>query len=84
MLTPPTSIALDCDRKRFNKSALSVACIRTVKPRSFVACSPICGMAATGGPACTKVTSLTFCAQIVGKPPMRPIQLGRRPSPMLF
>jgi len=72
MLTSPTSIALDCDRKRFNRSAFSVACMRIVKPRSLVACAPICGIAATGGPAWTNVTSLTSCAQIVGKPANAP------------
>src|ERR1700720_1860017 len=41
MLTSPTSIALDCDRKRFSRSVLSVACILIVKPRSLVACSLI-------------------------------------------
>jgi len=32
----------------------------------LVACSPICGIAATGGPAWSNVTSLMFCAQIKG------------------
>src|SRR6266446_8803504 len=68
MLTSPTSMALDCDKKRFNRSALSVACILIVKPRSLVACSPIFGIAATGGPAWSSVTSLMSCAQIVGNP----------------
>jgi hypothetical protein len=41
-----------------------------VKPRSFVACSPIRGIAVTGAPAWRSTTSLMFCAQIVGNPPM--------------
>src|SRR6266404_3958177 len=72
MLTSPTSMALDCDKKRFNRSALSVACILIVKPRSLLACSPIFGIAATGGPAWSKVTSLMSCAQIVGNPVSTP------------
>src|SRR6516165_5001331 len=72
MLTSPTSIALDCDRKRFNKSTFSVACILIVKPRSLVACSPIFGIAATGGPAWSRVMSLISCAQIIGNPASTP------------
>src|SRR5271166_3060420 len=72
MLTSPTSIALDCDKKRFNRSTFSVACILIVKPRSLVACSPIFGIAATGGPAWSKVTSLMSCAQIAGNPVSTP------------
>ena len=68
MLTSAQSIALDCDRKRFSRSAFSVACIWTVKPRSLVACSAMAGMAVTGGPAWFSTTSLMFCAQMVGKP----------------
>src|SRR4029077_17640088 len=56
------------DKKRFNRSALSVACILIVKPRSLLACTPIFGIAATGGPAWSSVTSLMSCAQIVGNP----------------
>src|SRR6266849_4939006 len=72
MLTSPTSMALDCDKKRFNRSALSVACILIVKSRSLVACSPIFGIAATGGRAWSSVTSLMSCAQIVGNPVSTP------------
>jgi hypothetical protein len=66
------SMELDCDRKRLMRSAFSLACICTVKPKSFVACSAIAGMAVTGGPAWRSTTSLMFCAQIVGKPPRAP------------
>src|SRR4051812_16831119 len=62
------SIAVDCDRKRFSRSAFSEACICTVKPRSLVACSAMAGMAVTGGPAWCRTTSLMVCAQIVGEP----------------
>src|SRR5580704_8414956 len=79
ILTSPTSIELDCDRKRFSRSMLSVACMVIVKPRSFVACSPICGIAATGGPACRRVMSLMFCAQIVGNPVSAP-EPAERPA----
>src|ERR1700722_19587538 len=72
MLTSAQSIELDCDRKRFSRSAFSAACICTVKPRSLVACSAIAGMAVTGGPAWRRTTSLIFCAQIVGKPVIAP------------
>jgi hypothetical protein len=73
MLTSAQSIALDCDRKRFSRSAFSVVCMWTVKPRSLLACSAIAGMAVTGGPAWFSTTSLMFCAQMVGKPRMAPI-----------
>ena len=66
------SMALDCDRKRFSRSAFSDACIYTVKPRSLVACSAIAGIAVTGGPAWCSTTSLMFCAQMVGKPLIAP------------
>src|ERR1700722_9121393 len=72
MLTSAQSIELDCDRKRFSRSAFSAACICTVKPRSLVACAAIAGMAVTGGPAWRSTTSLMFCAQIIGKPLMAP------------
>src|SRR6267154_6598377 len=65
-------MALDCDRNRFSRSAFSEACMWTVKPRSLLACSAMRGIAVTGGPAWLIVTSLMFCAQIVGKPPMTP------------
>src|SRR5262245_39530342 len=70
MLTSAQSNELDCDRKRLSKSAFSTDCMCTVKPRSLDACSAICGMAVTGGPMWFTTTSLTFCAQMVGKPPI--------------
>src|SRR3978361_836107 len=65
-------MALDCDRKRFNRSAFSDACICTVKPRSLLACSAIAGIAVTGGPAWCRTMSLIFCAQLVGNPVIAP------------
>src|SRR5471030_1563492 len=66
------SMALDCDRKRFSRSAFSDACICTVKPRSLLACSAMAGIAVTGGPAWCSTMSLMFCAQMVGKPVIAP------------
>ena len=66
------SMAEDCDRNRFSRSALSDACIWTVNPRSLLACAAIAGIAVTGGPACRRTISLIFWAQMVGNPVMAP------------
>src|ERR1700753_1678342 len=74
------SITLDCDSRRLSRAAFSAACICTVKPSSFEACSAIEGIAGTGGPAWRSTTSLMFCAQIVGNPLTAPLQIAARAS----
>ena len=76
MLISAQSIALDCDSSRFSRSAFSEACICTVNPSSLLACSAIFEIAVTGGPAWRSVTSLMFCAQIVGNPRVAPLPMA--------
>src|SRR5690242_18891218 len=54
--------------ERLSCTSSVIACMVILKPRSLLACSPISLIAAYEPPACTRVTSLAFCAQTVGKP----------------
>src|ERR1700730_1147170 len=72
MLTSPTSIALDCDRKRFNRSAFSVACIWIVKPNSLLACSSIFGIAPRAPPPEARPPPFYFLLPGLRKAPEAP------------